>query len=121
MACNPSAPHRSFASRRLRKKQNENGKNMNLDITFDQPNEVARATRKMPRNRRPLPPQDTRGWMTPNETALALGCIVATFHRRRRGMIPEVKPLPCIQYGWRFVFRKALIAGQAEVSPGRVV
>jgi hypothetical protein len=121
MACNPSAPHRSFASRRRRKKQNENGNNMSLDITFDQPNEVARTTRKMPRKRRPLPPQDTRDWMTPNETALALGCGVATFHRQRRGMIPEVKPLPCIQYGWKFVLRKASIAEQAEISPGRVV
>ena len=58
----------------------------------------------------PLPPQEARDWMTPNETALALGCSVATVHRLRRGLIPGVEPLPCSQYGRKFVFRKASIA-----------
>jgi len=48
--------------------------------------------------------------MTPIETALALGCSIATVHRLRRGMIPGVEPLPCSQYGRKFVFRNASIA-----------
>jgi len=62
------------------------------------------------RNRRPLPPLEARDWMTPNETALALGCSVATVHRLRRGVIPGIEPLPCSQYGRKFIFRKASIA-----------
>jgi helix-turn-helix protein len=92
---------------------------MNPDTTLDQPIEVARTTRKIPRKRRPLPPQDSRDWMTPNETALALGCSVATVHRLRRGMIPEVEPLPCSQYGRKFVFRKASIAPWQENNEKR--
>jgi hypothetical protein len=36
------------------------------------------------RVRRPLPPQDSREWLTPAEVALALGCSVATVHRQHR-------------------------------------
>src|ERR1017187_6520062 len=60
------------ASQRCRKKQDENGKNMN-HITLDQPNQIATTIRKRTRNRRPPPPLEARNWMTPNETALALG------------------------------------------------
>jgi hypothetical protein len=83
---------------------------MEPPITLDQPNEVARIKRKQTRTRRPLPLQETREWMTPNETALSLGCSVATVHRLRRGVIPGVEPLPCSRYGRKFVFRKASIA-----------
>jgi hypothetical protein len=79
-------------------------------ITLDQPNGVASLRRKGTRNRRPLPPQKTRDWLTPNETALVLGCSVATVHRLWRGLIPGMEPLPCSQYGRKCVFRKASIA-----------
>jgi Helix-turn-helix domain len=92
---------------------------MNQTTTLDQPNGVERTIRKRTRNRRPLPPQDTRDWMTPRETALALGCSVATVHRLRRGMIPEVEPLPCSQYGRKFVFRKASITPWQENNEKR--
>ena len=82
---------------------------MNQTITLDRPNGVERIYRKT-RNRRPLPPQETRDWMTANETALALGCSVATLHRLRRGAIPGVEPLPCSQYGRKVVFRKPSIS-----------
>lgn len=92
---------------------------MNSDIDLEPTNEVAKTTRMMPRKRRPLPPQDTRDWMTPNETALALGCSVATVHRLRRGLIPEVEPLPCSQYGRKFVFRKASVTSWLENNEKR--
>ncbi len=94
---------------------------MNLEITLDQPKEVARTTLKIFRKRRPLPPQDTRDWMTPSETALALGCSVATVHRLRRGVIPGVEPLPCSQYGRKFIFRKASISRWQENNENRGV
>jgi len=52
--------------------------------------------------------------MTTSETALVLGCSVATVHRLRRGLIPEIEPLPCIQYGRKVVFRKLSIAQWRE-------
>ena len=70
----------------------------------------SRANYRKIRNRRPLPPQESRDWLTPNETALALGCKVATVHRLRRGLIPGIEPLPCSQYGRKMIFRKASIA-----------
>jgi hypothetical protein len=66
------------------------------------------------RLRRPLPPLEARDWMTPAETAVALGCSVATIHRMRRGLIPGAEPLPCSQYGRKFVFRKASVARWRE-------
>jgi hypothetical protein len=69
-----------------------------------------RTPRKKTRERRQLPPQETRDWMTPTETAFALGCSIATVHRLRRGMIPGIQPLPCSRYGRKFVFRNASIA-----------
>jgi hypothetical protein len=63
------------------------------------------------RTRRPLPPLEARDWMTAHETALALGCSLATVHRLRRGLIGGIEPLPCIQYGRKFVFRKTSVAG----------
>ena len=66
------------------------------------------------RTRRPLPPQDARDWITPRETALALGCSVATVHRMRRGLIPGIEPLPACQYGRKVIFRKLSIAGCRE-------
>jgi hypothetical protein len=52
--------------------------------------------------------------MTANETALVLGCSVATVHRLRRGLISGLEPIPCSQYGRKFVFRKASIARWQE-------
>jgi hypothetical protein len=92
---------------------------MNPDITLDRPTEVARATGKTVRKRRPLPPQDIRDWLTPGETALTLGCSVATVHRLRRGLIPELEPLPCSQYGRKIVFRRASITSWQEKNEKR--
>jgi len=64
------------------------------------------------RKRRLRPPRaiDTRDWMTAPETALILGCSVATVHRLRRGLISGVPSLPCVPVGTRkFVFRKATV------------
>jgi hypothetical protein len=52
--------------------------------------------------------------MTPKETALVLGCSVATVHRMRRGLIPGVEPLPYSQYGRKVIFRKASVARWQE-------
>ena len=71
---------------------------------------IARTIHKKTRNRRLLPPQEARDWMTANETALALGCSVATVHRLRRGLIPGIELLPCSQYGRKCIFRKTSIA-----------
>jgi len=79
-------------------------------LTPDHLHGIVRATPEKTRNRRPLPPQETRDWMTPDEAALALGCSIATVHRLRRGLIAGIEPLPCSQYGRKFVFRKASIA-----------
>ena len=78
-------------------------------ITLLQSPEVVSTPGKGTRNRHPLPPLETRDWMTAKETALTLGCSVATVHRLRRGMIPGVEPLPCSQYGRKIIFRKASI------------
>ena len=80
-------------------------------ITLDQPDGGTRETRKRARNRRALPPPESRDWLSPPETALALGCSVATVHRLRRGLIAGTRPLPCSQYGRKIVFRKASLAG----------
>jgi len=56
-------------------------------LVLEQPNDLGGITHRKTRSRRPLPPQETRDWLTPAETALALGCSVATVHRMRRGMI----------------------------------
>jgi hypothetical protein len=52
--------------------------------------------------------------MTAAETALALGCSVVTVHRLRRGIVPGVELLPCLQYGRKVVFRKASITSWQE-------
>src|SRR5947208_14706873 len=80
---------------------------------------VVRTHGKKIRNRRPLLPQDARDWMTANETALALGCSVATVHRLRRGVILGVEPLPCCQYGRKLIFRKASITTWQENNEKR--
>ena len=72
---------------------------MNQIITLDQPNGVERTIRTKIRNCRPLPPPEARDWMTANETAVALGCSVATVHRLRRGVIRGVELLPCSRSG----------------------
>src|ERR1017187_10173946 len=82
-----SSPTIRTTSQCRRKKQNESGKNMNSYVTPDQPNQIARITGKRTRKRHPLPQLETRDWMTPNETALALGCSVAMVHRLRRGVL----------------------------------
>jgi hypothetical protein len=68
------------------------------------------------RKRRPLPEFGTRDWMTPTETALDLGCSVATVHRLRRGLMPGVDPLPAIPYGRKFIFRKASVTRWKDAS-----
>jgi Helix-turn-helix domain len=75
-----------------------------------------KATGKKSRHRRPLPPVETRNWMTASETALALGCSIATVHRLRRGLIPGIEPLPCSQYGRKFVFRKSSVGRWQECN-----
>ena len=92
---------------------------MNQTITLDQPNGVERTIRKRTRNRRPLPSLEDRGWMTANETAVTLGCSVATVHRLRRGVISGVEPLPCSQYGRKYVFRNASVAHWQENNEKR--
>lgn len=83
---------------------------MKSPIPESQPSQVAPTTCQMRRQRRPLPPLEDRDWLTPGETALALGCSVATVHRLRRGLISGIEPLPCSQYGRRVVFRKVSLA-----------
>lgn len=62
------------------------------------------------RCRRPRPAVGDRDWRTAEETAVALGCSVATVHRLRRGLIPGVAPLPCLSVGTRkFVFLQSTI------------
>ena len=87
---------------------------MEQPITLDQSNRGARSTHKKTRNRRPLPALEVRDWMTPSETALVLGCSVATVHRLRRGLITGIEPLPFCQYGRKVVFRKLSIARWRE-------
>ena len=87
---------------------------MEPPIALEPPNGLARTTRKKTRQRRPLPPQDARDWLTPNETALELGCSVATVHRLRRGLISGIEPLPCCEYGRKVVFRTTSIARWRE-------
>ena len=83
---------------------------MEPHITLDQSDRSTSANRKGGRNRRALPPPESRDWLTPPEAALALGCSVATVHRMRRGLIAGTRPLPCSQYGRKIVFRKASLA-----------
>jgi len=85
-------------------------------ISHDQPDA---GPRPRTRHRRPLPPQEAREWLTPAETALALGCSVATLHRLRRGLIAGIEPLPCSQYGRKVVFRKVSIALWREKTEKR--
>jgi hypothetical protein len=62
------------------------------------------------RTRRPLPAIEVRDWLTPEETATALGCSVATVHRLRRGLIAGVAVLPAVAVGTRkYIFRKASV------------
>ena len=95
------------------KEANENGteKHMESHISLVQTNAK---TRPRTRTRRQLPPTQARDWMTPDETALALGCSVATVHRMRRGLIPGIESLPFCQYGRKVVFRKVSIARWQE-------
>jgi len=87
---------------------------METAITLDQANEAAKTSPRKYRIRRQLPPLEARDWMTPTETALTLGCSVATVHRLRRGLIPGIEPLPFCQYGRKIVFRKLSIARWRE-------
>ncbi len=75
------------------------------------------------RSRRPVPAIESRDWMTASETAMALGCSVATVHRLRRGRILGVAMLPAVPVGSRkFVFRKASIRRwQDQNESGAVV
>src|SRR5438067_1885377 len=79
--------------------------------------------RRLPqkRSRKPLPPREAREWITPQETALLLGCSVATVHRLRRGLITGVDPLPCGQYGRRVVFRKSSVTRWQDEHEKKVV
>jgi hypothetical protein len=78
---------------------------MEASITLNQKGDSAKK-----RNRRPLPGIEGRDWMTAEETALALGCSIATIHRLRRGLITGVAILPAVAVGTRkFIFRKSTI------------
>jgi hypothetical protein len=91
---------------------------MELPIASE-PNRVTATAHEKIRRRRPLPPQDARDWLTPNETALVLGCSVPTVHRIRRGLIAGLEPLPYSQYGRKVIFRKASIARWQESTERR--
>jgi len=78
--------------------------------SLEQPAGLPTTTCKKTRHRHPLPPQSARDWLTPHETAHALGCSIATVHRLRRGLIRGIAPLPCSQYGRKCVFRRASVA-----------
>lgn len=88
-------------------------------MPLDQPNAVEKATSRQTRVRRVLPPLEARDWLTPGETALALGCSVTTVHRLRRGLICGVEPLPYMQYGRKVVFRKDSVARWKERNEQR--
>src|ERR1017187_10188752 len=90
--------------------QGQNGNNMETPIALEQPNGLARATRTQTRQSPPLPPAEARDWLSPNETALEIGCSVATVHRLRHGLIPGIEPLPFCQYVRKIALRKAAIA-----------
>jgi Helix-turn-helix domain len=87
---------------------------MNSQTISDRLNMGCREVNAKTRTRQPLPPLETRDWMTPGETALVLGCSVATVHRLRRGLIPGLEPLPCSQYGRKCIFRKTSVARWRE-------
>lgn len=53
------------------------------------------------RQRRPVPPPDSRQWLLLVEAAAAIGCSPATAHRLRRGEIDGVPKLPAVQVGKR--------------------
>ncbi len=94
---------------------------MELLIAPDQPNRVVTTAQRKTRNHRPLPPQESRDWLTPNEAALTLGCSVATVHRLRRGLIDGIEPLPYNQYGRKVIFRRASIAQWQENTEKRAL
>jgi hypothetical protein len=54
-------------------KSERNGNDMNQCITLDEPNGVEETIRKKTRNRRPLPPPETRDWMSCNCDMVAAG------------------------------------------------
>ena len=90
---------------------------MSVEIS---PNSPDRRGKTPKRIRRPLPPLDTRDWMTAQETALRLGCSVATVHRLRRGLIVGTAPLPCNQYGRKVIFRKIPVAQWEQQNEKKV-
>jgi hypothetical protein len=81
---------------------------MELPITLYPSHGAATTRHKRSRTRRPPPAQEGRDSLTPNETALVLGCSVATVHRLRHGLIPGIETLPFCQCGRKAVFRKAV-------------
>jgi hypothetical protein len=83
-------------------------------VLLERANDLGSSMPRKTRQRRPLAPQAARDWLTPNETALVLGCSVATVHRLRRGLISGGERLPFCQYGRKIVFRKQSIAGWRE-------
>jgi hypothetical protein len=83
---------------------------MESHVTTHEPIKFTGPAAGRTRHRQPLPPVEAREWMTPNETAVQLGCSIAMVHRLRRGLILGVEPLPCAQYGRKVVFRKASVA-----------
>ena len=91
-----------------------------MSILIDQSDNVG-GERHAARARRALPPQDAREWLTPKETAVALGCSVATVHRLRRGLIGDIEPLPYSQYGRKIIFWKSSIdAWKQRSEKGRL-
>ena len=87
---------------------------MSPPITPHQSAAVFESRPRARRIRRPLPPLNSRDWMTPSETAITLGCSIATVHRMRRGLIDGVTALPYSQYGRKVIFRKASTAQWAD-------
>lgn len=83
---------------------------MTLPVTPHASAAVFESRPRARRIRRPLPPLNSRDWMTPSETAITLGCSIATVHRMRRGLIDGLTPLPHSQYGRKVIFRKASTA-----------
>src|SRR5208282_5882780 len=109
----PGCGHKKVHSSQLGYRgENQDGhqrNHMERESRCDQTNVMPREIRTRHRIRRPLPPQETRDWMTPREVSETLGCSVATLHRLRRGLIPGSEPLPFCQYGRKIVFRKLSI------------
>jgi len=89
---------------------------METKTTPDQLSTEVQTIRTTKRTRRPLAPLDARHWMTAKETALVLGCSLATVHRLRKGLLAGVERLPCVQFGRKYIFQKSSVARWLEAN-----